>query len=129
MSSTAGACGVTFLSYLSKLDVVLVIVILIRPKGTPLGSSNVVGSMVEVDPSLSRPAWSRTTSIARGHQSQKRERQCEGRLDERGVTAMRFLKLMVMALLAFIPCMALAFEPQSLVGEWKGPVTPLRTTE
>jgi len=42
---------------------------------------------------------------------------------------MRFLKLMVMALLAFIPCMALAFEPQSLVGEWKGPVTPLRTTE
>jgi len=36
VSSTAGACGVTFLSYLSKLDVVLVIVILIRPKGTPL---------------------------------------------------------------------------------------------
>jgi len=33
---------------------------------------------------------------------------------------MRFLKLMVMALLAFIPCMALAFEPQSLVGDWKG---------
>ncbi len=33
---------------------------------------------------------------------------------------MRFLKLMVMVLLAFIPCMALAFEPQSLVGEWKG---------